>query len=82
MDHGGACQSAQSNQQMSANTMVDFRVTAIENCDVAHLPAQYKCDQQCDVRQYGQRQKNSFHSRVPVTEGRLAGSEATTSLKE
>ena len=57
-------------------------VTAIEERCVANLPAQYKCNQQRDVCQYGERQKNSFHGKVSVTEGRPAVSEATSSFKE
>ena len=81
MHHRGACQCTQPNQQMCANTTVDFRVTAtVERC-VANLPSEYECNQQRNVCQYGERQKNSFHGKVPVTDGRPAGSEGSRPIQ-
>lgn len=82
MDHRGAGQCPQPNQKMCANTTVDLRVSTVQGRRVANLPAHDKCDHNRDVCQYGERQKDSFHSKIPVTEGCPAKIEATTSCKE
>jgi hypothetical protein len=63
MNHRGACQGAQSYQEMCADTTVDLRIPTTSGHRIADSPTENKRGQQGDVREDRECQKNSFHRR-------------------